>query len=113
MSKSSSAFYDRHIFFCLNQRSGDEACCASASAQAAFDHCKARIKQLGVAVPGGVRVNRAGCLGRCSVGPVAVVYPEGIWYSYFDLNDIDEIINSHLIDGGVVHRLVVDPSSGV
>lgn len=112
MPTSTSGYYKRHIFFCLNQRSDGESCCAGANAQAAFDHCKSRVKKMGLSVPGGVRVNKAGCLDRCSAGPVAVVYPEGVWYTYFDLVDIDEIVDSHLLDGEIVSRLVVDPSLG-
>jgi hypothetical protein len=61
-----------------------EACCAEQGAQAGFDHCKARIKAAGLAGPGGVRVNKAGCLDRCAGGPVAVVYPDETWYTYVD-----------------------------
>ena len=69
-------YYERHIFFCLNKRENGEACCADHNAQAAFDRCKAQVKAQGLAGPGKVRVNKAGCLDRCAAGPVAVVYPE-------------------------------------
>ena len=69
------SYYQRHVFFCLNQRDNGEACCANHQAQAAFDHCKARVKGEKLAGPGQVRVNRAGCLDRCAGGPVLVVYP--------------------------------------
>ena len=99
------SYYKHHIFFCLNQRSGGEASCGDHDAQAGFDHCKQRVKAAGLAGPGGVRVNKAGCLDRCAAGPVAVVYPEGVWYSYVDEQDIDEIVESHLKNGMVVERL--------
>jgi len=67
-------YYKHHIFFCLNQRDGENAC-AQHGAQAGFDHCKSRVKGEKLAGPGGVRVNKAGCLDRCAGGPVAVVYP--------------------------------------
>ena len=60
---------------------------------------------MGLSGAGKVRVNKAGCLDRCAAGPVAVVYPEGVWYSYVDTQDIDEIIDSHLKNGQVVERL--------
>ncbi|PIT77174.1 ferredoxin [Limnohabitans sp. G3-2] len=101
-----SPYFKRHIFFCLNERKNNEACCAQQGAQDAFDHCKAQVKALGLAGPGEVRVNKAGCLDRCSGGPVAVVYPEGVWYTYVDKADIDEIVTSHLKNGQVVTRLV-------
>jgi len=52
-----------------------------------------------------VRVNKAGCLDRCEHGPVIVVYPEAVWYTYVDREDIDEIVESHLRDGHPVERL--------
>jgi (2Fe-2S) ferredoxin len=59
-----------------------------------------------------VRVNKAGCLDRCAGGPVAVVYPEGVWYNFVDNSDIDEIVQSHLRDGQVVQRLVLPADVG-
>jgi (2Fe-2S) ferredoxin len=53
------------------------------------------------------RINRAGCFDRCSEGPVIVVYPEAVWYTYVDQEDIDEIIESHLVNGKVVERLKI------
>lgn len=106
------SYYKHHIFFCLNQRDKGEACCAQHNAQAAFDHCKARVKAEGLNRPGGVRVNKAGCLDRCAGGPVAVVYPEGVWYSYVDRADIDEIVESHLKRGEPVQRLMLAPDVG-
>ena len=69
------------------------------------DYAKKRSKQLGLAGAGAVRVNSAGCLDRCSEGPVCVVYPEAVWYTYCDRDDIDEIVERHLKDGEVVDRL--------
>lgn len=109
---STPPYFKRHIFFCLNERANGEACCAQHGAQSAFDHCKKRIKDLGLSGPGQVRVNKAGCLDRCSGGPVAVVYPEGTWYTYVDPTDIDEIVDSHLRDGRVVERLLTPPDAG-
>ncbi len=106
------SYYKHHVFFCLNQRSGGEACCADHDAQAAFDHCKARVKKAGLAGPGGVRINKAGCLDRCAGGPVAVVYPEAVWYTFVDRSDIDEIVEEHLVHGRVVQRLLLAPDVG-
>lgn len=105
-------YFARHIFFCLNERKNGEACCARFNAQAAFDRCKALVNAAGLAGPGQVRVNKAGCLDRCAAGPVAVVYPEAVWYSYVDLADIDEIVESHLKHGKVVERLLVPSHLG-
>ena len=105
-------YYARHIFFCLNERKNGENSCAQHNAQAGFDHCKARVKQEGLAGAGRVRVNKAGCLDRCAGGPVAVVYPEAVWYSFVDTDDIDEIVESHLKNGQVVERLRLPPDVG-
>jgi (2Fe-2S) ferredoxin len=59
-----------------------------------------------------VRVNKAGCLDRCAGGPVAVVYPEGVWYTFVDESDIDEIVEQHLAKGQVVERLKLAESVG-
>lgn len=69
------------------------------------DYAKARVKALKLAGPGKVRINTAGCLDRCKEGPVIVVYPEAVWYSYVDQEDIDEIIREHLQNGRIVERL--------
>ena len=96
----------------MNERKAGEACCAQHHAQEGFDHCKQRVKEAGLSGPGQVRVNKAGCLDRCAAGPVAVVYPEGVWYTYVDNGDIDEIVDSHLKNGKVVERLLVPAHLG-
>ncbi len=98
------SYYQRHVFFCVNERP-DDACCAEQGAAALRDFAKRRIKALGLNGPGRIRINQAGCLDRCSEGPVMVVYPEGVWYTYVDEEDIEEIINEHLVNGRVVGRL--------
>jgi (2Fe-2S) ferredoxin len=105
-------YYERHIFFCLNERKNGEDSCALHNAQAGFDRCKAKVKEAGLAGQGKVRVNKAGCLDRCAGGPVAVVYPEAVWYTFVDADDIDEIVDSHLKQGKVVDRLVLPPDVG-
>lgn len=71
------------------------------------EYAKRRVKELGLSGPGKMRVNQAGCLDRCEEGPVCVVYPEGVWYTYVDETDIDEIIDSHLVNGKPVDRLKI------
>ena len=109
---SQTPYYKHHIFFCLNQRESGQPCCADQGAQEAFAHCKTQVKAAGLAGAGGVRVNKAGCLDRCAGGPVAVVYPEGVWYTFVDHADIDDIVNSHLKNGQVVERLRLIPDVG-
>ena len=67
---------------------------------------KARAKELGLKA---VRINSAGCLDRCELGPTMVIYPEGVWYSPKSVADIDEILATHLVAGGRVKRLMLKP----
>ena len=101
-------YFKSHVFFCVNQRENGESCCANLGAQRVRDYAKKRIKELSLSGEGKVRVNMAGCLGRCEHGPVIVIYPEETWYTYLDEEDIDEIIEQHLQQGNVVERLLIE-----
>jgi (2Fe-2S) ferredoxin len=111
-SPAAEQYYERHIFFCLNERKAGEDSCAKHRAQEGFDRCKTQVKAAGLSGAGKVRVNKAGCLDRCAAGPVAVVYPEAVWYTYVDEHDIDEIVESHLKNGQVVERLLAPVGLG-
>ena len=100
-------YYRYHVFFCINQRDNGEPCCADKGSAALRDYAKQRVKQLGLSGKAGVRINNAGCLDRCRAGPVIVVYPEGTWYTYVDKEDVDEIIDAHLVHGRPVERLKI------
>lgn len=99
--------YSHHVFFCCNQRTNGEACCADRGANEVRDYAKKKVKDLGLSGEGKVRINMAGCLDRCDEGPVIVVYPNETWYTYVDKTDIDEIISEHLQGGRVVERLKI------
>ncbi|HEY4637365.1 MAG TPA: (2Fe-2S) ferredoxin domain-containing protein [Burkholderiales bacterium] len=101
------SYYERHVFFCCNQRDPADArgCCNAKGASQMRDYAKSRVQALGMAGAGKVRINQAGCLDRCAEGPCAVVYPDGVWYTYVDRGDIDEIIEEHLRHGRIVARL--------
>ena len=99
--------FSHHVFFCSNQRPNGEACCQDHGAAELRAYAKERVKALGLAGPGKVRINQAGCLDRCDQGPVLVVYPEAVWYTYVDREDIDEIVQEHLQGGRPVERLRV------
>ena len=102
------SFYNKHVFFCTNQRVDGSACCNDKGAQKARDYVKDKVKQLGIAnLQNSIRINSAGCMDRCDEGPVIVVYPEGTWYTYVDEHDLDEIIEEHLKNGRVVERLKI------
>ena len=104
------SFYKHHVFFCCNQRApGDRTCCNDKGATRVRDYAKKRIKQLGLNQPGQVRINQAGCMERCEQGPCVVVYPQGVWYTYVDEEDIDEIIDRHVVGGEIVERLLIKP----
>ena len=101
------SFYRQHLFFCTNQRpdGAERPSCGQCDSARMRAYVKTRIKELGLAGAGQVRVNTAGCLDRCEEGPCLVVYPEGVWYTYIDEVDLDEIIQTHLVDGRIVERL--------
>ena len=96
--------YRHHVFFCCNQRESGASCCNDHGASEVRDYAKKQVKALGLSGEGKVRVNMAGCLDRCELGPVMVVYPEAVWYTYVDRSDIDEIIDEHLVNGRPVER---------
>lgn len=99
------SYYSRHVFFCCNQRANGDPCCNDHDSRAMRDYAKDRVKRLGLDGPGRIRINQSGCLDRCKEGPVMVVYPEAVWYTYVDREDVDEIIEEHLVHGRIVERL--------
>ncbi len=106
-------FYDIHLFCCVNTRESGHPR-GSCGQQGALDlqgYLKARVKQL----PNGgrVRINTSGCLDRCELGPVLVIYPQGVWYHYRTQADMEEILARHIIGGEVVQRLLLTPEAMV
>ena len=99
------SYYDKHVFFCCNQRDGSRVCCNDKGTTEIRDYAKKRVKELGLSGEGKIRVNQAGCLDRCEEGPCIVVYPDAVWYTYVDRADIDEIIDRHVMNGEIVERL--------
>jgi (2Fe-2S) ferredoxin len=97
-------FFDHHIFCCTNRREAGHTrgCCAEKMGEELRDYMKTRMKTLGIAK---TRVNNAGCLDRCELGPCIVIYPEGVWYAPKTKEDIDEIIREHIQGGQIVKRL--------
>ena len=102
------SYFNKHVFFCTNQRKPGEGCCNNHGAQQMRDYVKNKVKALGLSsADNRIRINSAGCMDRCEEGPVLVVYPEGVWYTYVDESDLDEIISEHLQQGRVVERLKI------
>ncbi|MBS0512354.1 MAG: NAD(P)H-dependent oxidoreductase subunit E [Proteobacteria bacterium] len=99
------SYFKHHVFFCCNQRQSGESCCNDHGASALQTYAKERTAALGLKGKGSVRINKAGCLGRCDEGPVLVVYPDNVWYTYVDKDDVDDIIDTHLVQGRIVDRL--------
>ena len=104
-------FYNVHVFCCVNERPPKHrrGCCSAKESQLLCDYMCRRTMALGLQ---NIRVNSAGCLNRCEMGPVMVIYPEGIWYTYSTEKDIDEIVRSHIMSGRLVDRLMLTPDQG-
>jgi len=100
-------FFDKHVFCCINKRSesNPKGCCSFKGSEKLQQELKIKIKNLKINKK--IRINKSGCLDRCDLGPVLVIYPEGIWYSYKSSKDIDEIVNSHLLNNKIVERLKI------
>lgn len=99
-------YFRRHVFCCVNERpeGHPDGSCARKGSVRLRNYMKVRAKELGLA---DVRINSAGCLDRCALGPTMVIYPEGVWYHCETRDDVDEILQRHLIDGDRVERLVL------
>ncbi len=113
MSESKEAadpalFYERHVFCCTNTRpeGHPRGCCTARGSEALRNYMKDRARALGLK---NVRINTAGCLDRCELGPTLVIYPEGVWYRCRTTADIDEVLEQHLVRGGRVARLLLQP----
>lgn len=99
------SYFKHHVFICCNQRTNGEVSCNDHGALDILSYAKGRVAELKLNQPGMVRINQAGCLGRCLEGPVMVIYPEAVWYQFVDKEDVEEIITSHLVNGKPVDRL--------
>lgn len=104
-------YYEAHVFCCTNERpvGHKRGSCKARGSEPLRNYMKARAKELGLK---STRINAAGCLDRCELGPTMVIYPEGVWYGYKTREDIDEILQKHLIEGGRVERLMLRPEDG-
>ena len=81
------------------------SCCSLKNSEKLQTELKIKIKDLKLNKK--IRINKSGCLDRCESGPVMVIYPEGVWYSFKNSEDIDEILNSHLLNNKIVERLKI------
>jgi (2Fe-2S) ferredoxin len=99
--------FSKHIFICENKRpdSHPRGCCSSKGSAEIREHFKLKLKELGLNAD--VRANGAGCLDACEFGTSIVIYPEQIWYGAVTKNDVDEVIQSHIINNIPVERLKI------
>ncbi len=110
-NKDPAPYYQCHVFCCTNERpeGHPRGCCAKGESVKLRTYLKNKAQQVGVK---DIRVNASGCLDRCEMGPVMVIYPEGIWYRYDSRADLDEILDTHILKGGRVGRLMLQPEDG-
>ena len=99
-------YYRMHIFCCTNVRdeSDPRGCCDARGGTTLRNYMKAKAKKMGIS---GVRVNAAGCLDRCEHGPTVVVYPDGVWYRCASREDVDAVLQDHVVEGRPVERLML------
>lgn len=105
--KNASDAIRRHIFICAEPQKGE--CCSPEKGQAAWKYLKKRLKQLGLDGSGGVARTKADCLRICHAGPVAVVWPDGVWYHSCEETVLETIIQQHLIGGQPVEAYRLHP----
>ncbi len=101
-------FYKYHVFCCTHQRPPDhpKGSCTGRGSMELVKHLKDRLDEMEI---DGVRINSAGCLGRCESGPTMVIYPEGVWYRCSSTADVDQVLESHIRQGKPVERLMLGP----
>jgi len=101
--------YDYHVFVCCNERPAGHprGCCAAKGSPMIRDALKSAVAAAGL--KGRVRINQAGCLDQCEHGPTVVVYPDAVWYGCVRIEDVPELVQSHLQNRTPVARLALSP----
>lgn len=106
MGLGGNMYFRKHVFCCTNKRPAghDRGCCIDRGGGEIRDYMKKRCKELGLK---DVRINASGCLDRCEEGPVMVVYPDGVWYRCSTKDEVDEVIQQHLMGDQPVETLKI------
>ncbi|GAB2783670.1 NAD(P)H-dependent oxidoreductase subunit E [Rhabdobacter roseus] len=98
--------YRKHVFVCTNQKEAPKKCCGQEHGLELVEAFKNALKERKLQTE--IRAQRAGCLDVCAFGPGMVVYPEGVFYGNVQLSDVEEIVESHLVNDVPVERLKLD-----
>jgi len=106
MISDDDLFYKSHVFFCTNERPDGHprGCCKARGSEKLRNYMKAKAKALGL---DRIRINSAGCLDRCELGPVLVIYPEGVWYKCQTTEDVDRVLEQHIQKGNRINDLML------
>lgn len=92
--------YEKHIFICANQKAEGKSCCGEARGLQLIERFREVLNEKGL--KGKVRANRAGCLDACKLGPTVVVYPDGTYYGHVQLDDVEKIVEEHILNNRIV-----------
>jgi (2Fe-2S) ferredoxin len=95
--------FEKHIFICTNQKAEGKACCGEVAGMELVQKFREVIAEKGL--KGKVRAQKSGCLDACQNGPALVIYPEGTYYGKVSINDVERIVEEHILQNKIVSEL--------